>query len=69
MARPKNNVESVQVTIAATKKVRAYLELLTEDGLHGKSVAETAYILITERIKELVRSGHLPPSSEIVTEE
>ncbi|CAN5412122.1 hypothetical protein BH23VER1_BH23VER1_17790 [soil metagenome] len=69
MARPKNNVESVQVTISATKKVRAYLELLTEDGLHGKNVAETAYILVTERIKDLVRSGHLPSSVEIASDE
>lgn len=65
MARAKNSVESVQITISTTKVVRAYLELLTEEGLNGKNVAETANVLITERIKELVRSKDLPPASEL----
>lgn len=65
MARAKNTVESVQITISTTKIVRAYLEQLTAEGLNGKNVAETANVLITERIKELVRSKDLPPSSEL----
>ena len=67
MARTKNTVESVQITISTTKTVRAYLELLTAEGLNGKNVAETANVLITERIKELVRSKDLPPASELET--
>ncbi|MDG2123858.1 MAG: hypothetical protein P8J87_09190, partial [Verrucomicrobiales bacterium] len=58
-------VESVQITISTTKIVRAYLEQLTAEGLNGKNVAETANVLITERIKELVRCKDLPPSSEL----
>ena len=42
MARAKNSVESIQITLSSTKVVKAYLELLTTEGLHGKNVAETA---------------------------
>ena len=65
MARTRNSVESIQVTLSTTKRVRAYLEMLTEEGLHGKNVADTANVLITERIKELIRSGDLPPAGKV----
>jgi len=65
MARAKNSVESVQVTLSVTKPVRAYLEMLAADGLNGKNVAETANVLITERIKELIKDGQLPPASRM----
>ncbi len=65
MARPKNTAETVQVTVSVTKRIRAYLEILAEEGLSGKSAAETANTLIAERIRELVSSGQLPRPDEV----
>lgn len=56
MARQKNSVETVQITISVTEKVRDQLELLTTTGYYGKNAAETANTLIAERIRQLVES-------------
>lgn len=59
MARTKNSVETVQITLSTTEGVRDLLEQMTEGGLYGKNVADTANILITEKIRELIKNGEL----------
>jgi len=54
MARQKNSVESVQITVSVTEQVKEQLERLTSSGLFGKNAAETANMFITERIREIV---------------
>jgi len=59
MARAKNTVETVQITISTTQRVRELLELLTEEGLYGRNVAETASLLIAEKMREMRRGGEI----------
>jgi hypothetical protein len=59
MARAKNTVETVQITISTTQRVRELLEQLTEEGLYGRNVAETASLLIAEKMREMRRSGEI----------
>ena len=59
MARPKNTLETVQVTISTTPQVKQLLEQLTESGLYGKNAADTAHALLKERIRELMEKGHI----------
>lgn len=59
MARTKNSLETVQVTLSTTLQIKLYLEQLTDTGLYGKNVAETATQLIQDRVKELLKSGDL----------
>ncbi len=63
MGRPKNTLETVQVTISTTAQVRDALELLTKTGFYGKNAADTAHSLLKERIRELMQQGLLPPPS------
>jgi hypothetical protein len=59
MARAKNTVETVQITISTTQRVRELLEKLTEEGLYGRNVAETASLLIAEKMREMRRGGEI----------
>jgi hypothetical protein len=59
MARAKNTVETVQITISTTQRVRELLEKLTEEGLYGRNVAETASLLIAEKMREMRRLGEI----------
>ena len=59
MARTKNTVETVQITISTTQRVRELLEQLTEEGLYGRNVAETASLLIAEKMREMRRGGEI----------
>ena len=59
MARAKNTVETVQITISTTQRVRELLEQLTEEGLYGRNVAETASLLIAEKMREMRRGGEI----------
>ncbi len=59
MARAKNPVETVQITVSTTNKVREYLEELTATQLYGKNVAETANVLISEQIRKLLVDGQI----------
>ena len=66
MARTKNSLETVQVTLSTTLQIKNYLDQLTNSGLYGKNVAETATQLIQDRVKELLKSGDLiklPPTA------
>ena len=53
MARPKNTVQTVQITISTTKPVWDNLQDLVNTGLFGKSPAEAAERLIAKGIQEL----------------
>lgn len=69
MARAKNLVEAVQITVSTTPQIRDFLEELTGSGLYGKNVAETANVLLGERIRDLRKSGELgrDPNTETKT--
>ncbi len=60
MARPKNTLDTVQITISTTPQVKEILERLTSSGLYGKNAADTAQALLKERIRDLMEKGHVP---------
>ena len=60
MPRPKNTLETVQITISTTKQVKDLLDRLTETGLYGKNAADTAQALLKERIRDLREKGQVP---------
>ena len=53
MARSKNTIESIQLTVSVSEAVRDQLEKVTKTGLFGKNAAETANFFITEKLREL----------------
>lgn len=59
MARPKNNVETVQITMSVTAAVRDALEHLSGTGYFGKNAADTASVLLREKIRELMQQPGL----------
>ena len=60
MARPKNTLETTQITISTTPQVRELLGRLTETGLYGKNAADTAQALLKERLRDLMEKGQVP---------
>ncbi len=60
MARPKNTLETIQITISTTPQVKESLQQLTETGFYGKNAADTAHALLKERIRELMQQGQMP---------
>jgi len=60
MARPKNTLDTVQITISTTPQVKELLERLTSQGFYGKNVADTAHSLLKERVRELMEKGQVP---------
>jgi len=64
MPRARNTVETVQITISTTQRVRDLLEKLTEEGLYGRNAAETASLLLQEKIREMRRSKELVDTPE-----
>ncbi len=60
MARPKNTLKTVQITISTTEQVKDVLEALTSSGMYGKNAADTAQRLMLERIRELQRDKMAP---------
>ena len=60
MARPKNTLDTVQITISTTPQVKEILERLTSSGLYGKNATDTAQALLKERIRDLMEKGHVP---------
>jgi len=61
MPRPKNTLETIQITISTTPQVKESLRQLTETGFYGKNAADTAHALLKERIRELLQQGQVPP--------
>ncbi|MDF1658071.1 MAG: hypothetical protein P1U58_10705 [Verrucomicrobiales bacterium] len=60
MARPKNTTETVQITLSATPQVKELLEELSRSGFYGKNAADTALILLKEKIRDLQKDGQAP---------
>ncbi len=60
MPRESNPVKTKQVTVSTTEQIHAFLQELTLEGLYGRNVAETASVLIAEKIRDLRSSGELP---------
>lgn len=60
MARPKNTLDTIQITLSTTPQVRDVLDFLTEQGFYGKNAADTAHNLLKEKIRELMEKGHVP---------
>jgi len=59
MAREKNIVDSVQITLSTNIRMREYLEDLALQGLYGKNVAETAERLLSTIINQKIKDGEL----------
>ena len=53
MARQKNTIETVQLTVSVSEAVREQLEAVTRTGLYGKNAADTANHFIQEKLREL----------------
>ena len=60
MARPKNTLKTVQITISTTEQVKDLLKALTNTGMYGKNEAETAQRLMLERIRDLQKDRMAP---------
>ena len=60
MARPKNTTETVQITLSTTLQVKELLEELSKSGFYGKNAAETAHVLLKEKIRDMQREGQAP---------
>ena len=57
MARQKNAISSVQLTVSVTERVREHLDRMTETGMFGKNAAETANLLLIDLISEYIEKG------------
>ena len=68
MPRPKNSAETIQLTLSTTPQVKQLLEELSKSGYYGKNAAETAAILLTEKIRDLQAKGQAPAPSYRITE-
>lgn len=68
MPRPKNSAETTQLTLSTTPQVKELLEELSKSGYYGKNAAETAVLLLTEKIRELQAHGQAPAPKYRVTE-
>ena len=68
MARPKNSADTIQLTLSTTPQVKQLLDELSMSGYYGKNAAETAVILLTEKIRELQAKGQAPAPLYRVTE-
>ena len=53
MARQKNSVETVQITLAVTPAIRDFLDQLSQSGFYGKNSAETAAELLKAKLREI----------------
>ncbi len=60
MAREKNKSESIQITLSVTEPIRVMLENLSVSGFYGKNAADTAGILLREKLRELTIQAGLP---------
>lgn len=59
MARPKNALKTVQLTVAANQPLVEQLDALVSSGLFGKSYTEAAERLIAKGLYELRKEGQL----------
>ena len=57
MARQKNAITSVQLTVSVSERVRDVLEQMTQTGMFGKNAADTANMLLINAIREYIERG------------
>lgn len=60
MAREKNKIDTIQITLAVTEPIRDMLESLSTSGFFGKNAADTAAILLREKLRELYGRPQTP---------
>ena len=60
MAREKNKIESIQITLSVTEPIREMLESLSLSGFYGKNAADTAGLLLREKLRELNPLAGMP---------
>ena len=60
MARQKNSVETIQLTLSVTPAIRDFLVQLSESGFYGMNAADTAADLLKEKLRELSTRQGLP---------
>ncbi len=53
MARQKNSVETVQITLSVTPAIRDFLDQLSQSGFYGKNTADTAAELLKAKLREI----------------
>lgn len=65
MARQKNSVETIQITLSVTPAIRDFLDQLSQSGFYGKNSAETAAELLKAKLREISTQPGTPglPSS------
>lgn len=61
MAREKNTIESIQITLSVTEPIRVMLDELCRSGFYGKNAADTAGMLLREKLRDMqVAAGTSP---------
>jgi hypothetical protein len=53
VARQKNSVDTIQITLSVTPAIRDFLDQLSRSGFFGKNAAETASELLKEKLRDL----------------
>jgi len=62
MARKRNHLKTVTMTISTTPPILEHLEKLVTTGLYGKNPAEAAERLVARSLEDLLQNGSLPKS-------
>ena len=57
MARQRNAITSVQLTVSVSERVRDVLEQMTQTGMFGKNAADTANMLLIDAIRDYIERG------------
>lgn len=65
MAKSKNLVPTVTITISTTGPIEKYLERLVHTGEFGKNTAEAAERVLIVGIDELIKDGRLKRSEPV----
>ncbi len=59
MARPRNPLPTVTITLSTNPQIKAYLSELVPSGLYGNNEADAAERLLARAVEQLVRDGSL----------
>ncbi len=60
MARKRNRLKTVLLTISTTPRIEEYLSQLVATGLYGKNPAEAAERLVARSLERLLQDGTVP---------
>lgn len=60
MAREKNPIDTIQITLSVTGPIRDMLDHLSKGGFFGKNPADTAGMLLREKLRDLYAQGRVP---------